>query len=202
MKIEKLNENKIKIIFNNKDLEENQITVHSFMSNSIENQKLFLKILKIAEKELGFITENYKISVETLTQTNDTFTLIVSRFTDKIKKANTSKLHTSRRLSHLEDTVSLYKFSNLETLLDFSKFISKNFPEINLLLDGKNSLYKLDNSYFLAIDKILFDKKIIFKITCLLSEFFEFINISDITFSKLKECGNLLIDKYAINICN
>ena len=51
MKIEKINENKIKIMFDSKELEENHISLHSFLSNSIEAQKLFLAILDIADEE-------------------------------------------------------------------------------------------------------------------------------------------------------
>lgn len=201
MKIEKLNENKIKIVFNNKDLEENQITIHSFMSNSIENQALFLNILDIAEKEVGFVTDNYQIAIEALTQNKDDFTLIISRFNNIIKKTYTPKLHASRKLYRLENNISLFKFHSFETFLEFSKFILKNFPEINSILDGKNSLYKFDNTYFLVIDKIFFNKKLLFKTTCILSEFCDFINISDITFLKLKEYGNIIIDKFAIKNC-
>lgn len=52
MKIEKLNDDKIRITLNLKDLEENHIDFHTFMSNSIESQELFLDMLDKAEKEL------------------------------------------------------------------------------------------------------------------------------------------------------
>lgn len=199
MKIEKLTENKIKIMFNNKDLEEQHISIHSFMSNSIENQNLFLYILEVAEKEVGFITENYKISIETLTQNNDNFTLIISRVNESIKKCNSERLHFSRKQYNLSNKISLFKFCNSETFIDFSKTISRNFPEIYKLLEGKNSLFKLNDSYFLSIKNIPFDKNLLFKVTCILSEFSEFINISDITYFKLKECSELLIENFAIS---
>ena len=56
MKIEKLTENKIRIILNLEDLKENNIDVQSFMSNSIESQNLFINILDKAEHEVGFST--------------------------------------------------------------------------------------------------------------------------------------------------
>ena len=66
MKIEKLNENKIRILLGNSDLIENNLDVHSFMSNSIESQSLFLNMLDKAEREIGVITDNYKLSIEAL----------------------------------------------------------------------------------------------------------------------------------------
>ena len=52
MKLEKLNDNKIRITLNLDDLKENHIDFHTFMSNSIESQELFLDMLDKAEKEL------------------------------------------------------------------------------------------------------------------------------------------------------
>ena len=56
MKIEKLNENKIRITLNLEDLNERDIDFHSFMSNSIESQSIFLDMLDKADREVGFNT--------------------------------------------------------------------------------------------------------------------------------------------------
>lgn len=201
MKIEKLNENRIKITFNHKDLEENHVSIHSFMSNSLENQSLFLRLLEIAEKEVGFITENYKIAIETLTQNNDDFTLIISRFYEKPKSLEKPRLHTSRKTYSLENTISLFKFQNFESFLSFSKDFSHNLPELEYVFTNKNSLYEYNNKYYLAIDRLNLNKKFLFKLTSYFSEFSDFVYISELTFQKLKEFGNCIIEKNAINIC-
>ncbi len=54
MKIEKLTENKIRIILDIQDLKEKNIDLHSFMSDSIESQDLFYDMLDKAEKEVRF----------------------------------------------------------------------------------------------------------------------------------------------------
>ena len=54
LKIEKLNEDKLKITLSIDDLEERNITLHSFMYNSPESQDLFWELLQEAEKECGF----------------------------------------------------------------------------------------------------------------------------------------------------
>lgn len=66
MKIEKLNENKIRITLNMQDLNERDIDYHSFMSNSIESQDIFLDMLHTAEKEVGFYTDDCRIMIEAL----------------------------------------------------------------------------------------------------------------------------------------
>lgn len=70
MQIEKLNENKIRITLNLDDLKENNIDLHSFMSNSIESQDLFYNMLDKAEKEVGFETKDYKLMIEALAVPN------------------------------------------------------------------------------------------------------------------------------------
>ncbi|MDO5555778.1 MAG: adaptor protein MecA [Clostridia bacterium] len=66
MRIEKITENKIRIILNIEDLEEKNIDLHSFMSTSIESQDLFYDMLDKAEKEIGFNTKDYKLMIEAL----------------------------------------------------------------------------------------------------------------------------------------
>jgi len=66
MKIEKLNENKIRVTLNIDDLAERDIDYHSFMSNSIESQSIFIDMLNKAEKEVGFNTEDCRIMIEAL----------------------------------------------------------------------------------------------------------------------------------------
>lgn len=73
MKIEKLNENKIRIILNIDDLKENNIDFHSFMSSSLETQDLFLNVLEKAEQEIGFTTKDYKLVIEAIATSDRKF---------------------------------------------------------------------------------------------------------------------------------
>lgn len=51
MKIEKIDENKIRATFSMRDLNDKNIDLHSFMSDSSESQKLFLDLLDEAESK-------------------------------------------------------------------------------------------------------------------------------------------------------
>ena len=73
MQIEKITENKIRIILNIQDLQEKNIDLHTFMSNSIETQDLFFYMLDKAEKEVGFETKDYKLMIEALAIPNRKF---------------------------------------------------------------------------------------------------------------------------------
>ncbi len=57
MKIEKLTDNKIRVIINLEDLKKNNLDFNTIMEKPIESQKLFLEMLLKAEKEVGFYTE-------------------------------------------------------------------------------------------------------------------------------------------------
>ena len=44
MKIEKITENKIRVIINSEDLDENNTDIHALMTKSLETQDLFLEM--------------------------------------------------------------------------------------------------------------------------------------------------------------
>jgi len=73
LQIEKITENKIRIILNIKDLQEKNIDLHTFMSNSMESQDLFYDMLDKAKKEVGFETKDYKLMIEALAIPNRKF---------------------------------------------------------------------------------------------------------------------------------
>lgn len=86
MKFEKLNEDKIRITLSSQDLVEKDIDFHSFMSNSIKSQDLFLDILEEAEKKVGFVTKDYKVRIEALAMNDGDFIFTVTRFSRKQRK--------------------------------------------------------------------------------------------------------------------
>ena len=66
MKIEKLNENKIRVILNIDDLAERDIDYHSFMSNSIESQSIFLDMLQNALELIILLSQKILIKNKNL----------------------------------------------------------------------------------------------------------------------------------------
>ena len=106
MQIEKLNENKIRITLNLDDLEENNIDLHSFMSNSIESQDLFYNMLDKAEKEIGFETKNYKLMIEAIAVPEGKFVLTVTRFSPE--KEQKKKVKARRKSITSEKKLSIY----------------------------------------------------------------------------------------------
>ena len=115
MRIEKLNDNKLKISFTSKELEENNITVHSFLAGSNEAQKLFLALLDIANEEFGFDIRNCNISSETISFDNKDFIIFVTKKLQTSASAEKVSKSSSYDLLELVD----YNHAELDNTLSF-----------------------------------------------------------------------------------
>lgn len=153
MKIEKVNENKLKITLNIDDLNARNIDVQSFIYNTPESQDLFWDVMREAEKKYGFCVDESMVYVEasatasgifTLTVTKTSNSLASSNLKNKLKKQN-YKLKRKQTNASLNNT--LYKFNSFDDLCDFCK-VSKveDF--------GENSLYEFESSYYLFVSNV------------------------------------------------
>lgn len=203
MKIEKLNEDKIRITLDIKDLAEKDIDFHSFMANSIESQELFLDMLNEAEKEVGFVTEDYKIMIEALAMANGDFILTITRIipeneTEKIKKR---KVHIKRKIPSFNVDKTIYCFLSFE---DFCSFCSSlNNDILNNLPNfvENNSLYLYEDKYYLVFTKFNNNFVNIKSFTSAITEFAHFVNTSTLFEHKLLEYGDVIISNNAIKTC-
>lgn len=194
MKIEKLNENKIKITFNIDDLAEKNIDLYSFMHNTPETQDLFWDILNEAEKECGFNVDNSMIYVEASTSGAGNFILVVTKTNEKpttlpqnvnttFKKRN---LKLKRKSVSLKLEENIYQFENFDDICEFTKIIDLKALE-------NNYLYSYNNKYYLKSSKMIFNNIL------------EFATISQhpkILEAKLKEYGTLIIPENALQTIN
>ena len=129
MKIEKLTENKIRVIINSEDLDETNTDIHSLMTKSLESQDLFLKMLHKAEKEVGFYTEGCKLLIEAFSSTDGflVFTITKSeKATSKSSSIKEKKLVVKRKSTNLFEKQLIYRFDNFEQFCELCKYISKN----------------------------------------------------------------------------
>lgn len=193
MKIEKLNENKIRITLNTKDLAEKNIDFHSFMSNSVESQNLFLEMLNEAEKRIGFITKDYKIRIEAFAMSAGDFIITITRFDKTISNPNKT-LKLKRKNNDINPSDLIYKFDNFEDFCSFSNSIS-----ICNNIAKSIVLYFYKNTYYLCLkDLNLADKC---NTLILLNEFATPVEKSEIYIKKLSEFGKIVIKNNAIKTC-
>ncbi len=155
MQFEKINKDKIRIIFSIQDLKEKNINYHDFMANPTATQSLFLDMLNQAEKEIGFVTDNYQLMIETLASSDGFFILTVTR----TKKNNVKKVKAVSKPVVKPKTLSLnkplptliYRFDNFDNFYDLCKFIAPDHKKNLSKTFTKAVLYSYKDAFFLLV---------------------------------------------------
>jgi adapter protein MecA 1/2 len=203
LKIEKLNENKIKITFDYQDLKDNNIDFQSFMADSEKSKSLFLKILDKAEKTVNFQTEHCKLEFNTIALSNGNFILTITKIDNEENTYNCrKKVHVRRKTNTTKNTFSVYRFSSFDYFLDFCNFLEHN-ANTNFInkMENKNSLFKFGSLYFFAVSTNNMSnsqKEFLFST---ITEFGNFVSNSPEFFAKVKENSFCFLEKNAIKAC-
>ena len=186
MRIEKLNDDKIRVTFNCQDLQKNNIDVHSFMSNSIESQSLFLNILDEAEREVGFITDDYRLSIEALALSNGTFIITVTRIEKESKKV--PRVHAQRKkIMNRTSGRLIYKFSNYDDLICLENFLANSDSNLFNMFTNSYLLYEYNDFIFLILENL--NNTTSSKLSGILSEFAIQIVDSGLVVERIREFG-------------
>ena len=198
MKIEKLNDNKIRITLNLEDLKEKNIDFHSFMSNPIESQSVVLDMLDAAEKEIGFVTKDYKLAIETLATSTGTFILTVTRSPEvQVPK---KKVHIKRKSVDLNKPIAIYSFASFEDLCAFCRFLKSKTFKVALSAIDIVSLHEYNNTYYLRLSKIDANLNLLKSFCSAILEFGTYVPNSDLFEGTLLEHGNTIIASNAIDV--
>lgn len=197
MRFEKITENKIRITFNLDDLSEKDIDFHAFMANSDETQALFLDMLDKAEKEIGFVTKDYKLMIEALATSDGNFVLTVTRSLPEIAKSFPKKLRGKKKDINRFDKSAIYCFKDFDDFCQISNcFDDELLKSINKSLTSQLYLYK--NQYYLVL-KIKNNNDIIKNLYCIISEFANYQKYSKLFEHRLLEYGNVIIKNNAFS---
>lgn len=200
MKIEKLTENKIRIILNTEDLEKNNVDIKSLINNSSQSQDLLLNILNKAEKEVGFYTKDSKILIEAFASSDGQIIFTITKFSPEnvSNLSNKKTLTVKRRDLSLTNKVSTYSFNNFDTFCDFCDNLSFNIFK-NLKSLCKNiSLYLYNDTYYLVLSNINVNCEFLKSFYSSLSEFATFVSNSINFQHKLLEHGKPIFKNNAI----
>lgn len=202
MKIEKITENKIRIILKKEDFKDKSIDLQELILNTPESQNLFLEILDRAEKEVNFNTNGHKLLIETYFQGNDVCIFTITKYIEPSSntKNKAKKYLTVKRKSQVFNSTSLiYQFNEFEDFCVFCDFINKN-NTINLKGLFKTCiLYNYNDAYYLVIDGINLSHKSLNLFFSSLLEFSSLLKYNKNFKFKLKEHGKIFIRNNAIN---
>ena len=199
MKIEKLTDNKIRVILKQKDFKNKNINIHSLLLSTPELQSLFLEILNQAKKEVNFDTDGHKLLLEVFLQNDDIFVFTITKYIDYNATPHTSSkkyVTVKRKNCKLNSKLNIYEFKTFD---DFCSFCDSINNTINLRGLFKSSiLYCYNNLYFLVINDFSTNNNAIHSIHAYLLEFAKF-QSNDANFeSKLIEHGKVIIKNNAI----
>lgn len=201
MRIEKLNENKIRIFLSIEDLQEKNIDLHTFMSNSLESQDLFLDMLNMAESEIGFKTHNYKLAIEALASSDGNFILTITRIKPEISLNNNNKVKFKRQSITPNKLLSIYKFNDFEEYCEFCNYI--NTSTLNKYLNKlkSSSLIFYKDNYYLILNNLKLSVPDLKSFSYAVSEFASRVKNEELLERKLREHGKVIIHKNAITTC-
>ena len=199
MKFEKVSNDKIRITLNIEDLKERNIDFHSFMSESIETQELFLHMLDEAERAVGFITKNYKLMIEALAINGGDFILTVTRITKEreLEKPHYRKVSFKRKPIELNVNPIIYSFNTFDEFIELCSYLDISNKLANL--NKKNSLYLFNNKYYLVIRNFKGTTSNLKSFFSLVNEFGEYVRNSELFERKLIEYGKIVITTNAVN---
>lgn len=199
MKIEKLTENKIRVIIDSDELGLTNINVHNIMAKAIEKQDIFSYILKKAEKEVNFNTDGCKLLIEAFSSLDDIFVFTITRYLPE-NDSKKKKLMVKKKSFDSMSQQAICSFENFDTFCNFCKALSC-FHQIDVKKLAKNiTLYLWKDTYYLALKNINTKYEHINLFYSTLSEFGKLLSSSNSFESKLLEHGKVIIKKNAIDV--
>lgn len=203
MKIEKVNEDKIRITLNVEDLKEKDIDFHAFMSNSAESQELFLDMLEEAEKEVGFVTDDYRVMIEALAMSDGNFVLTVTRLSPDKEKGFLKKkrVHIRRKNPTLDTKKAIYCFDTFDEFCEFCQFTQNGACSYAKDFATSICLYQYQENYYLVFTDIQQEDNLLKPFCSSITEFAHLVNDSSLFERKLLEYGTLVMKDNAIQTC-
>ena len=203
MKIEKLTENKSRVIVNSEDLKNNNLDYQTIMEKPIESQKLFLEMLLKAEKEVGFYTEGYKLLVEAFSSSDGVFVFTITKYTEKPAiSSNKLKVTPKKKIKDVnpKSTTSIYRFSNFEAFCEFCTAIHNTTNIQSKQLAKTIALYLFNDTYYLILSNIHTEYTHIHAFYSTISEFANLASHSETFKMKLLEHGKSIMKRNAIEM--
>lgn len=156
MKIEKINDNKIKVTISFNDLEERNIDLTSLNYNSPETQELFWDMMEQAEIELGFTASDSQLCIEAVPDSDEGFVILITKMDEECEFESIHKyiknrfkktdLRVKKKTKKVCSTIVIYAFDDFEDLCLLSKRLFNIYT-------GESTLYKLKNTYYLLLTK-------------------------------------------------
>ena len=182
MKIEKINNDKLKFIFSINELEKESIDYQAFMSGSEKCENIINGLLFIAKDELDFDTNNCNLEIETFEINHGNFIITITR-----DETNIKAVKAKRKIGNFNDCSCIYEFENYNNYIDFMQFLMKYFKDIFEICKMNSKTYPFEKKMIFIIDTSHFSNIQAGIFNSIITEFANFKSNSSILISKIEE---------------
>jgi len=205
MKIEKINDNKIKVTISLNDLEERNLDLSSLNYNSPAAQELFWDMMEQAEIQYGFSASDSQLYIEAIPDSDEGFIITITKSDEDgdfesihkyIKsKFKNSDLKVKKKNRKISSTIMIYTFNSFEDVVGLCKKVTPMYI-------GESTLYKYRDTYYLILTRNSFNISNPKIFEALLSEYGN--RVSNVCFYEgyLNEHGTKIIEYEAIELIN
>ena len=160
MKIEKVNENQLRLTLTFQDLAERGIRLEDFIRPSDHTQALFREIMGQALEEYDFISENTPLMVEASPIAGEGISILITKveqgehmekavqklrsFTPQTTKESALKQKQAAKNSSEKEMLLLYTFDTLDDVIHLAIRLNGN-------CHGQNALYRYNQKLYFAV---------------------------------------------------
>lgn len=190
MKVEKISENKVKIILSFEELEMRNITLYDIEKNNSAAKKLFTSLIEESNLDEEFELEDSQLFIEASSDNTNTFILTITKTNDLPDLNNYNKKDTPQ-LYKIDSR--LYEFSSIDVILEFCQ-MAKN----ENLFFGQNTLYKYENKYFILFSESAIKNKKFIKTYVMLSEYCSRYFSYDLFYNTIIEKSKVVVSNRAL----
>lgn len=202
MKIEKINENKIKVLIDIDEAREWKVDIKSISSNTPEIRDMFWTAIKLAERDAEFHIDGARLFVEAIPGKTDGFGMLITKvFSDselneaidncsykgRIKRTKLRGVPAERSVIGRR----IYKFGDFDNVCNAASAIARGF-------DGVSTLYKYDGDYYMLLAPD--DRLRMLEIEKIMLEFSRRQERTLISHGRLNELGEVMIKDNAVEV--
>lgn len=201
MKVEKINNNKVKITLTFEELEKREIDIKDIEKNSELAKNLFVDIIEESNIDEDFEFEDAQLLIEACSDNNNLFIVTITKidnFPDLkkyslLEKQVKNKKNTKSKVTNYKVDSFIYSFKSIDDILSLCEDAKSE-----KLFFGRNSLYKYNDNYFIIFSNTSVKNKRFLKTFVFLSEYCNNYYSHDIFSSAIKEKSKLIIQNYAL----
>lgn len=178
MKVEKINDNKIRITLTFEELEKRKISLSDIEKDSSFAKELFINLIEESNLDTDFIIDDSHLFIEACSDNNNLFIVTITKIDnipelknysileEKSKSRNSIKGTSKSKQYKYSVNSYIYSFKKIDDILE----LCQKSKEENLFF-GKNSLYKYEDTYFVIFSKPTIKNRKFLKTFVFLSEY-------------------------------